>query len=44
MDEAGDCTVLMNSAFDMATTGENSLRLISLEMGTRKSVLRTCYD
>lgn len=27
----GVCTVLLNSAFDMATTGENSLRLISLQ-------------
>lgn len=27
---AGVCTVLLKSAFDMATTGENSLRLISL--------------
>lgn len=27
---AGNCTVLLKSALDMATTGENSLRLISL--------------
>lgn len=40
VDGAGDCTVLLNSAFDMATTGENSFRLISLEKEINSMLLR----